>query len=231
MKFKNIEYLGVGLLVASFIGFWPRYFSKFFDGTAEFPYYFHLHTATATLWVLLLIIQPILIRKNQRKWHRIIGKCSYALVPIVLISAILLRHYQIISEPVNTAKRLFGTLGHLLIFVFGYGTAIIYRKHPQVHARGMIVTGLTLVSPSLGRMFYLVLGVQAPWAFYLGVAPVIFGMLISFIYLERNSSQGRWVFPSTLILFLFYHTILRSGVSFPAWWEAFTRWFVSLPLT
>ncbi len=67
INFNNTGYFAIGLLVISILGFWPSYFSKFFDGTDNFNLYFHFHLAMALLWVALLIVQPILIKK--RKWQ------------------------------------------------------------------------------------------------------------------------------------------------------------------
>jgi hypothetical protein len=53
-------YYTKGLFALALLGFWPTYFSKFFDGTANYNSYFHFHFAMASLWIALLIVQPIL---------------------------------------------------------------------------------------------------------------------------------------------------------------------------
>jgi hypothetical protein len=74
IKFEKVGYYAIGLIILAFLGFWPTYFSKFFDGTANFNSYFHFHFALASMWIALLIIQPILIKKKKFSIHRKIGK-------------------------------------------------------------------------------------------------------------------------------------------------------------
>ena len=77
IKFDKAGYYAIGLIALALLGFWPTYFSKFFDGTANFNFYFHFHFAMASLWIMLLIVQPILIKKKKLSIHRKIGKLSF----------------------------------------------------------------------------------------------------------------------------------------------------------
>ena len=77
MGFENSGYYFIGVLVLVILGFWPSYFAKFIDRTADFTLYFHFHAVTATLWLALLIVQPILIQKKKLQLHRLLGKTSY----------------------------------------------------------------------------------------------------------------------------------------------------------
>ena len=53
----------------------------------------HFHALMITIWLLMLIVQPILIIKKQVKWHRLVGKASYVVVALLVIS-ILMVVYQ-----------------------------------------------------------------------------------------------------------------------------------------
>ena len=50
------------MLLIALISFWPSYLSQLGAQTA----YTHLHASLAGLWILMLIVQPILIRKRRR---------------------------------------------------------------------------------------------------------------------------------------------------------------------
>ena len=228
-EFKNLEYYAFGLLVVALAGFWRTYFSKFFDGSAAFSQYFHFHAVTALLWVLCLIAQPLLIRLRRRDWHRIIGKFSYGLVPLIFISVMLLAHHRNSPNAQNVAQRLWIPFKDLFVFSFGYGVAIFFRRSTPIHARGMIVAGLSLIEPAMVRVFYFVIGIGRPLGYYLGITP-IYIILITLIVLERKAVAGRWVFPCALGLFLFVHTVKILGLVLPGW-GAFAHWFMSLPLT
>ena len=69
LRFDLSGYYLLGLIVLILLGFWPSYFSKFLDGTANFSNYFHFHATVLIVWMALLIIQPILIRKKKLKIH------------------------------------------------------------------------------------------------------------------------------------------------------------------
>jgi len=229
MKFKNLEFFGLFLLVAAIAGFWPTYFSKLFDGRADFRYYFHLHSVTSSLWVGLLILQPLLIRLKLRSWHGLVGKSSYVLAPMVLVSAMLLNHYRFHQVEKNASASLLASGGLLIIFLLGFGLAIVKRRDPNIHARGMIVTGMALIWPATGRFVGNVLNMSGELGFLLGVAP-LYLLLITFIYLERDSSRARWVFPSAMALFLINNALIKMQY-FPKFWESFALWYYSLPLT
>ncbi len=227
-EFKNLEYYAIGLLVVVLAGFWRTYFSKFFDGSADFSQYFHFHAVTALLWVLCLIAQPLLIRLKRRDWHRIIGRLSYGLVPLIFVSVMLLAHHRNTPNTENLALRLWIPFKDLFVFSFGYGVAIFFRKSMPIHARGMIVAGMSLIEPAMVRVFYYVIGIGRPLGYYLGITP-IYVILITLIVLERKAVTGRWVFPCALGLFLFVHAVKILGIVLPPW-EAFAHWFMSLPL-
>ena len=229
MKFQNTGYFYLGFLILAFIGFWPSYFSKFFDGTADFNIYFQFHAATAILWVAMLIIQPVLIRSKKYELHRVVGKFSYFLVPILFISVLLLAHNRISPELEFVGPEFWIPFKDLVIFSYGFGVAIWFRHSMPIHARGMIVAGFALFEPVMVRVMYNVLGLQGTYPYILAIS---FGymVLMVLIFLERKEKQGRWVFPMALVLFFFIHLVRISGFN-PDFWEGFSRWFISLPLT
>lgn len=229
MKFKYADYYFSSFIILVIIGFWPTYFSKFFDGTANFSQYFHFHAVTAVLWLLLLIVQPMLIRTKKFRTHRLIGKFSYILVPILFISIILLAHFRLNPDTENLAWRVWIPFKDLFIFSFGFGVAIRYRKTVAIHARGMVVAGMALIEPTMVRMVVNVFGIEQPLGYYLGIAP-IYIILIILIIKERNEVKGRWVFKWAIGLFLFVHVIRIFKIILP-FWDDFAHWYISLPLT
>ena len=46
-----------------------------------------------TLWCLMLVLQAYLIRSNRRRLHRLIGRSSLVLVPILVIQQLLVVHH------------------------------------------------------------------------------------------------------------------------------------------
>jgi hypothetical protein len=76
------------------VGFFPSYFKRLAvtDGAH------HLHGIAATLWILLLIIQPFLYREGKIKWHRKLGKVSFILVPLIIVSGLNMVHIMLVNK-------------------------------------------------------------------------------------------------------------------------------------
>jgi len=229
LKFKYSGYYFLCFIVLVLIGFWPTYFSKFFNGSADFTYYFHFHAITATSWVIVLITQPMLILSKKFQIHRMVGKLSYGLVPLLFISVLLLAHSRIDPYAEDLAYRVWIPFKDLFIFSFGYGVAILYRKSMPIHARGMIVAGMALIEPTMVRLVVNVIGIPQPIGYYIGISPDYI-ILVLLIVLERKEARGRWVFPCALGFFLFVHIVRIFKITFPIW-NDFSHWFISLPLT
>jgi hypothetical protein len=78
-----------GVLV--FAGFYTSYFSVFLEAK---PSIIHIHFTLMVLWIAMLITQPFLIKYKKLTIHRTLGKISYVLVPLVLISAFFMIRYS-----------------------------------------------------------------------------------------------------------------------------------------
>ncbi|WP_445731468.1 hypothetical protein [Mariniflexile sp.] len=232
IQFEKSGYYFIGLLVLVLLGFWPSYFSKYMDGTANFNMYFHFHAVMASLWVVILITQPILIRKKKLAIHRSIGKLSYIILPLFFISVILLKHYRIggqITE--NLGASLWLQTKDVVIIGIMYSIAIRHRHNVQIHARAMIATGIVFIEPTLGR--FIILTILPEPDFFLGLAitvAIMYALIVSLIFIERKQKSGRWVFPTLLILFIIFHYLIFFQISFPLW-DAFAKWFALLPIT
>jgi len=193
IRFEKSGYFFIGLVLLVFLGFWPTYFSKYVDGTANFNMYFHFHGLMASLWIIMLIIQPILIRKKKLPLHRIIGKLSYIILPLFFISVILLKHHRIggiIIE--NLGASLWLQLKDIVIIGVMYIIAIVNRHNIQIHARAMIATGIVFIEPTLGR--FIIITVLPDSDFLIGfliTIGIMYALLIWLIYLERKQTSGR----------------------------------------
>lgn len=232
LSFEKSGFYFIGLFVLVILGFWPSYFSKFFDGTADFNFYFHFHVVIATLWLILLIVQPILIRKKKIRLHRTLGKFSYVLVPLIFISVMLLAHHRITGNEEDLGLILWIPFKDLLILGVAYFIAIRYRKSLQIHARGMIAAGVVLIEPALVRFILYTFFPESGFApeGYLATIIIIYLLFIGLIIAESKQKSGRWVFPLIFGLYIFVHSVIIFQIQI-APWQSFSRWFASLPLT
>ncbi len=226
IPYAQSGYLLIGLFLLAIIGFWESYFSKLFSSDETFNHYFHFHAIMASLWLVILVTQPILINTGSWKLHRRVGMFAHFLIGLFFISAILLTHYQ---QSID-----FHYIGVLIPFrdlsmiSLSYAIAMIYRKTPVIHARGMIATGIAFIEPALVRALgnlFPTLGTPYYWTIALIYLTWIVLIIIGLMY-----KKGQWVFPLIFGLNMVFHAVIvfRIPVS---WFERFASWFVGLPLT
>jgi hypothetical protein len=129
------------------------------------------------------------------------------------------------------ARNLYLPLSAILLFTIVYVCGVLYRHRPELHARFMICTSLTMVDPVVGRIL----------AFYLPPLPadlyyqaVTYGsvdlVLLGLAIKDRGQPQGRRVFLSMLASFVAAHvawfTWAQSGG-----WRLIASSFRRVPLT
>lgn len=218
------------LLVIAILAFWPSYFG---NGLLSQAGYTHFHAIAATVWMAMLIVQPWLIRKDNYTLHRKIGKASFVVAPVLMLSFVLLANYRIrIATPENYQIQTF--ILYLQVFLavlFGicYILAIIYRDRTEIHARFMVCTGLTLIDPIFARILLFTMPVPIQYHQFItfGLTDLLFLVLI---YSERKNTVGRWVFPLMLGVFVLLQIPAFFAMGSPTW-QAFAEWFRSIPLT
>lgn len=231
IRFDNSGYYFFALVIIVVLGFWPSYFSRFFNGTNSYSFYFHFHASMMSAWIAMLIIQPILIRKKKLRIHKMIGKLSYIVMPLLFISILLLVNSRLkASEREDLGFSLFVPFKDLLILATTYIIAVRYRRNLQIHARAMIATGIVFIEPALARfMGHSVFKNDGTWA-YFGTIGIIYAVLITLIIIERKQKSAKWVFPLVLVMYIMVHSVLIFSIEIP-YLNSFAKWFASLPLT
>lgn len=226
-----------GLMAAAMIvAFWPSYFSRL---TTQPDWRVHAHGIALTVWVSLLVLQAWLIRAGQRSWHRLVGKLSYLAVALVIVSTTLFLHARLQTSPPGVERMFFVTLvlGALVAFTVLFGLAIYHRRTPAIHARYMLATIVPFVSAITDRLLSRYLPVTRGWAPHIGTAVVMPALwfvvadlaLVGLAIWDWRANR-RLVFPVVLLVVLGYHAMVLTSHRWLAW-EAFTAWFVSLPLS
>jgi hypothetical protein len=96
--YYNLGYWFLLLILLVLAGFYSSYFLVFFQPS---PLITHVHFTLMTLWIAMLIVQPFLIKYKKVAIHRKLGKVSYLLVPLVLVSGFLmirLSYYRVLDD-------------------------------------------------------------------------------------------------------------------------------------
>lgn len=214
------------LLVIALVAFWPTYLSRVSGASG----YTHLHALTAATWMLMLVAQPLAIRTRRLPLHRLVGRTSYFVAPLVVVSMVLLAHSKTPRTESPEALGVYVPLSLAALFALSYGLAILTRRKVALHARFMVCTSLTLIDPVFVRL--LLWAYPHPrwlhqwWTFAL--TDVAFLVLI---WYERHARIGRMVFPVMLSVFVVAQVVLLFGLYQTPVWAAFVRWFLALPLT
>jgi hypothetical protein len=224
--YKNISYLFLGILLLIFLGFYKTYFSLFpsFHGL---PTMAHFHAAAFLTWFALLIVQPILIRKKKLATHRLLGRLSYFLIPLIIFTTIGMTRYEYYKDIETQTRKetLSGLLQSYLdlsFFVAFYVVAIINRKRLSLHLSFMIAASLVLVSPGLGRLSAHLF--RSYWPAVIITSGAVYLTLIVLMIMERKKlhrSILRSPYLLILILFIIKQILLHTAGETPAWqWVA-----------
>lgn len=218
----------LALLVLALVAFWPTYLSL---GPAASSAYTHLHAVTATAWMLLLIAQPIALRRRRFALHRTLGRLSFGLAPLFVVAVLLLAHDRIRGLDGQAfaiqSYVLYLQLSLAAVFALSWALAIAWRRRTAWHARFMICTALTLVDPVVIRLMFWVQPIPA-WNYQWLTFGLTDALLVLLIWLERRQPAGRGVFPAMLAVFVASQLpALLGGTAHPAW-QAFARWVAEL---
>lgn len=167
--FPHIEKWLLLLIPLTVIGFYPSYWSKITDNITTVR---HVHAFFMSAWVIMSIVQPYLIIKKKTHIHKFVGKVSYVLTPLLVVSGymliqarydrILLRiQNEVVTGKANltpdevlrevaSSQRL-GII-FFLILIICYLVAIANRKKILQHATYMMGAIFTSIDPTLDRI-------------------------------------------------------------------------------
>ena len=185
------------------------------------------------LWFALLIIQPFLIKQKRPELHRLLGKASYFIVPVLVITAHEMQRIGYNAHLAQLAEdqrlgALLNTYLDLLFFVLFYSLAIFFSPDISKHICFMVGTSLILLSPGLGRLMFQIFrdGVVAEIiTFSVQQAVIIVFMIYENKKVKKNIWKSPWILLFGLMLVKTALYYILPGT--PAWqWLAgqMVRW-------
>ena len=228
---QRLALLSLVLLALSALAFWPAYLSKFRGADV----YTHVHASLGAAWLLLLVVQPLLIRARRLQLHRLIGRAAAAIGAAFVVSSILIAHRSAARmDPTQFSREgysLYLPFVMAAIFAAAFVLGIAWRAVPAVHGRFMACTALPLLDPLLSRILYYYFP-PLPALFLYQIPAFIFvgGLLVALWSSIPLRTPGRQTFfafflGTVLALLLFFVTPYSTD------WFEFVSWFRSLPLT
>lgn len=217
--YKNAHlYLTLGLVIV-LLGFSTTYFSRL----GEFALPYHIHGISATLWMILLIIQPYLFQKGKLKAHRYLGWFSLLLIPTIVICGIIMMRMMIQGQenyPPNLVYQLaFIDTCTLVSFALLYTMALIYRKKLKLHSKFMVATIFGPLLPALARMFLFTFGIASNFNQSLTYSYLAIEIaLLLIIWKERNEKEIKLTYIPFLVFILIQHGLMYYSDEW-TWWK------------
>lgn len=198
--YQKLGYVLLLLIPLMFIGFYPTYFKYFPNFKDSINSLTHLHTIISIIWVAILIIQPFLILNKKYKWHKILGKSTYVIFPVWILSFIPM---MLLIIEKKLYKNLVFPIADIIILIILYVLAIKHKKTPAKHMRYMIASALVLIDPTVGRLAFYILNLgplSMPFAYTL-----MNGILLLLIWIDYKNKKNYTPYLIALILFMTYN--------------------------
>ena len=159
--YRNIGYWLLVLPPIFVAGFWIPYFSEIphFDPSITIPV--HLHALLLFAWIVLLGIQPLAIRRGAFRLHRVLGRISYVVMPLIAVSAMAMvdkEYHEHVADGMRPGAALaaeFLSVCQLVLLGIFYCAAVVQirRREVPAHMRYMICIALVLLPAGLARTF------------------------------------------------------------------------------
>ncbi|SHG71868.1 hypothetical protein [Flagellimonas flava] len=216
--YKYLPWFFVLILILAPIGF-QKYLNRLALMEKQ-HFYVHFHAVLMTLWCGILIAQPILILQGKRKAHQWIGRCSYGLVPILLISMfMMLYHSLLVDERITltdeSMQQLFFPFTQIFIFGLFYLIAMKNARKPRIHMRYVIVSSVSLLGPTIGRIDFEAFGLPGlDWDLL-----VMEAFLLGFLLWDRLRLAEIKPYVQGLLSFALVHTLLSTGFQETVAWQ------------
>ena len=191
--YKNTGYFMLLLIPLVILGFYKTYFSQFPDFNEKITLFHHLHAAIASVWILTLISQPLLIRYKKYKIHKIIGKFTYAIFPLLILSFVPMILRNLNSDtPLNA----FFPIADCTLLILLYLLAVYNKKNTPKHMRYMIGAAIVFLGPTIGRIGPILIGLSEKVTQNIQYG-IIYLILLGLILLDRK--HGKKFRPYVLI--------------------------------
>ena len=192
--YRNLGYFLLLLLPLTFFGFYKTYFVQFPDFEDNITLFVHLHAVIAAIWILLLIVQPLLIINRKNRLHRKLGKLSYIIFPMLILSFVP-QMIRILDS--DAPQFLFFPLADSVLLILFYSLAMYHKRNASKHMRYIIGTATVFLGPTIGRigphLFNWSMGVTQNVQY-----GVIYLILVGLIYYDKRNNKKYQ--PYSLIL-------------------------------
>lgn len=203
--YKNLGYFFLLMIPLIFLGFYKTYFVQFPNFEENITAFIHLHAFIASIWILLLIVQPLLIANKKQQLHRKLGKLSYIVFPLLILSFVP-QMIRIINS--DAPLFLFFPLADSVLLILFYALAMFNKRNTAKHMRYIIGTATVFLGPTLGRIGPNILELPP------GVSQniqygLIYVILISLIFLDKKNKKNYRPYIFILTIWILHQIIFN----------------------
>ena len=233
--FRNLSIYFALVLPVAIFAFWQTYFGILGNLPDTATPLLHVHAGLMFLWLIMLVSQAWFIRTKRFRPHRWVGRSSYLIAPLIIVSSLVTLHgffnHTPRDETLGQAFRL-NELGFGMVLAFGitWGLAMVYRRQMELHVRYIISTAFAIATAIIWRIFYFwVPGCNTDSAAVIGNGCVLGVLLLLLVIVDWRKGVKRspyWVVAIVQgIAHLGYWTFAKTEG-----WFAFCQWYADLPL-
>lgn len=177
----------------------------------------YFYVAMVLAWVTLSIIQLLLIKYQKDELHKKLGKISYILAPILLLSLFFIAKDNFINIALIWPKKQnIAVLALSVIPFFAFATlyilAMINKKNMAYHMRYIAGSLLVLMAPAIGKAFTIYGGMTFRQGFtcFMYITEIIAVLLVVYDMIKANPLK-----PYLVTLSVLFAVVIMSLFQFP----------------
>lgn len=152
-KYNTLVILFIAIMFISLAGFYRSYF-QYFPAFKNITAFTHVHFIIFLGWFIMLIWQPILIKKKNLALHRKIGRVSYFLAPVMVISILVMVKLNIANNlSISQEQAAIAAAGAVLDAIFFsvfYVMSMVNKHKIRRHVAFLTGASLIVLNPGLG---------------------------------------------------------------------------------
>jgi uncharacterized membrane protein YozB (DUF420 family) len=184
-NYKYLPYFFLLLIPITVAAFYPTYLIQFPHFSEKNNVFTHLHSIVSALWLTMLIAQPFLIRNKKYEFHRKVGRLSYFVFPLLVLTFIP----QTMKAAHNDFVTIFFPVADTMVMICLYALAIYHRKDSAKHMRYMIGMTLVFLFPTFGRINPIWLGIGGTISQDINYG-IIYLILLTLVFLDKSSQRN-----------------------------------------
>jgi hypothetical protein len=158
--FRPSFYFWMTVLMALFVfsGFGMTYWQPMASGTlAPLPPMVHLHGFIFSVWMLLLVAQPLLVNTRNVALHRSVGTFGIVVASGVIFTGaqltLMFGRATLAAPPPDYYNLMY--LGVMAVLAFGFLFCLAIRnvRRPEYHRRLILLATVPLLPPGINRLY------------------------------------------------------------------------------